>query len=188
MPSWLRAIQRGWLIVPLLHHERLHGFLLLGEPRAPRTVDREDYVLLTTVGRQGASYLAERASAKALAEAQQFEEFNRRFAFVLHDIKNLVSQLSLLVQNAEKHKDNPRFQKDMLDTVEESVEKMKSLLVRLHESGKEVAVNAIVVLEPLLRKVVHANAVREPKLNRYEPWLNGTSCAHGPATVKWGRN
>ena len=174
VPSWLRAIQRGWLIVPLLHHERLHGFLLLGEPRAPRTVDREDYVLLTTVGRQGASYLAERASAKALAEAQQFEEFNRRFAFVLHDIKNLVSQLSLLVQNAEKHKDNPRFQKDMLDTVEESVEKMKSLLVRLHESGKEVAVNAIVVLEPLLRKVVHANAVREPKLT-FEATVKGVA-------------
>jgi putative PEP-CTERM system histidine kinase len=128
-------------------------------------VDKEDYVLLTTVGRQAASYLAERAATRALAESQQFDEFNRRFAFVLHDIKNLVSQLSLLVQNAEKHKNNPQFQEDMLETVEESVEKMNALMVRLHAGGKEVAVNTIVVLEPLLQKVVTGIAGRERKLS-----------------------
>jgi putative PEP-CTERM system histidine kinase len=158
IPVWLTEISRAWLVVPLLHHERLQGFLVLAEPRAPRTVDEEDYVLLTTVGRQAASYLAERASAHALAESQQFDEFNRRFAFVLHDIKNLVSQLSLLVQNAEKHKNNPQFQQDMLETVEESVEKMMALMVRLQAGGKEVAVNAIVVLEPLLQKVMNSVA------------------------------
>ena len=83
IPQWLQDISRAWLVVPLLHHERLHGFLLLAEPRAPRNVDNEDYVLLTTVGRQAASYLAERASARALAESQQFDEFNRRFASLL---------------------------------------------------------------------------------------------------------
>jgi putative PEP-CTERM system histidine kinase len=172
VPDWLRGLQRAWLIVPLLHHRRLHGILLLAESRAAREVDREDYVLLTTVGRQAASYLAERASARALAEVQQFDEFNRRFAFVLHDIKNLVSQLSLVVQNAEKHKNNPAFQEDMLETVEESVDKMKSLLVRLHEGGKEVAVNTIVVLEPLLRKVVNGIAGQGPKLT-FEASVNG---------------
>lgn len=172
VPDWLTDIARAWLVVPLLHHERLHGVLLLAEPRAPRNVDREDYVLLATVGRQAASYLAERASARALAEAQQFDEFNRRFAFVLHDIKNLVSQLSLLVQNAEKHKNNPAFQEDMLETVEESVEKMNALLVRLHAGGKEVAVNAIVVLEPLLQKVVSTVAERNRKLT-FESNVNG---------------
>ena len=174
VPQWLRDISRAWLVVPLLHHERLHGFLLLAEPRAPRNVDNEDYVLLTTVGRQAASYLAERASARALAESQQFDEFNRRFAFVLHDIKNLVSQLSLLVQNAEKHKNNPQFQEDMLETVEESVEKMNTLMVRLHAGGKEVAVNAIVVLEPLLQKVVNGIAGSKRKLS-FESNVSGVA-------------
>ncbi|MBT5047934.1 MAG: PEP-CTERM system histidine kinase PrsK [Rhodospirillaceae bacterium] len=172
VPAWISDIPRAWLIVPLLHHERLHGFLLLAQPRAPRSVNREDYVLLATVGRQAASYLAERASARALAEAQQFDEFNRRFAFVLHDIKNLVSQLSLLVQNAEKHKNNPAFQDDMLETVEESVDKMNALLVRLHAGGKEVAVNAIVVLKPLLQKIVNSVAERNRKLT-FETSLSG---------------
>jgi putative PEP-CTERM system histidine kinase len=167
VPEWLLEIPRAWLVVPLIHLERLHGFLLLSEPRAFRNVDNEDYVLLTTAGRQAASYLAERVSARALAESQQFDEFNRRFAFVLHDIKNLVSQLSLLVQNAEKHKNNPQFQADMLETVEESVEKMSALMVRIHAGGKKVAVNAIVVLEPLLQKVVNRAAGSDRNL-RFE--------------------
>ena len=112
LPDWLRDTRdevRAWLVVPLLHHDRLMGILMLGQPRVLRELNWEDYDLLKTVGRQSASYLSEQESASALAEAKQFDEFNRRFAFVLHDIKNLVSQLSLMVKNAEKHKNNPAF-------------------------------------------------------------------------------
>ena len=63
--------------------------------------------------------------------AQRFEEFNRRFAFILHDIKNLVSQLSLLSRNAERHADNPEFRADMVATLRSSVGKMNELLARL---------------------------------------------------------
>jgi putative PEP-CTERM system histidine kinase len=54
--------------------------------------------------------------------------------FVVHDLKNLVSQLSLLIPNAEKHRNNPEFQRDMLDTVNHSVQKMKLLLQKLSRS------------------------------------------------------
>jgi putative PEP-CTERM system histidine kinase len=63
--------------------------------------------------------------------AQRFEEFNRRFAFILHDIKNLVSQLSLVTRNAERHADNPEFRADMVATLKSSVGKMNELLARL---------------------------------------------------------
>ncbi len=164
VPDWLRDIRRGWLIIPLIHHDRLFGFMLLGHSRAAREVDYEDYVLLTTVGRQAASYLAEREATRTLAETQQFSEFNRRFAFVLHDIKNLVSQLSLMVQNAEKHKNNPAFQEDMLQTVKESVDKMNRLMVRLHEGGKEAAATASINLVQLLQNVVIKNPLDNDKL------------------------
>ena len=73
---------------------------------------------------------------EALAKAQRFEEFNRRFAFILHDIKNLVSQLSLVTRNAERHADNPEFRADMVATLQSSVGKMNDLLARLNsESG-----------------------------------------------------
>lgn len=172
VPDWLSAERRAWLVVPLLHHDDLLGFLLLCQPRAPREVDREDYVLLTTVGRQAASYLAERASASALAEARQFDEFNKRFAFVLHDIKNLVSQLSLLVQNADRHRNNPAFQEDMVQTVKESVVKMNGLLVRLHESGREAAATSVVELAPLLTKTINRHA-RGDGVVRFESEVDG---------------
>src|SRR5208282_3073342 len=87
--------------------------------------------LLKIAGSQAASYLAQRESAAALTVARQFESFNRMSTFVVHDIKNLVSQLSLLISNSEKHKHNPEFQEDMIDTINYSVQKMKLLLQKL---------------------------------------------------------
>ncbi|MGB0630943.1 MAG: XrtA/PEP-CTERM system histidine kinase PrsK [Alphaproteobacteria bacterium] len=168
LPEWLRDTRddvRAWLVVPLLHHDRLMGILMLGQPRVLRELNWEDYDLLKTVGRQSASYLSEHESASALAEAKQFDEFNRRFAFVLHDIKNLVSQLSLMVKNAEKHKNNPAFQEDMLQTVSESVEKMNNLLVRLHEGGRQAAASAALDLSLFLRQIVEHNSRADGRLS-----------------------
>jgi putative PEP-CTERM system histidine kinase len=131
-PDWVADAREPWLVVPLCHHDRLVGFLLLQEARARHSLNWEDHDILKTVGSQVASYLAEQSATLSLVEARQFEAFNRRFAFVLHDIKNLVSQLSLMTANAEKHAGNPEFQRDMLLTVQESVSKMKGLLERLH--------------------------------------------------------
>lgn len=68
-------------------------------------------------------------------DASRFDEFNRRMAFVMHDIKNLVSQLSLLSANAEKHADNPAFRADMLVTLRNSSDKLNALLARLGRYG-----------------------------------------------------
>ena len=51
-----------------------------------------------------------------VVEAKQFDAFNRMSAFVVHDLKNLVAQLSLMLRNAERHRHNPEFQRDMLGT------------------------------------------------------------------------
>lgn len=175
LPDWLRDTRddaRAWLVVPLLHHDQLLGILMLGQPRVLRALNWEDYDLLKTVGRQSASYLAEQESAHALAEAKQFDEFNKRFAFVLHDIKNLVSQLSLMVKNSEKHKNNPAFQEDMLTTVSESVEKMNNLLVRLHEGGKQVAATAALDLSGFLRRALERNTRAEGRIS-FESSVDG---------------
>ena len=122
---------RAWAGIPLLHHQRLVGLVILAAPEFPRQLDWEDLDLLRTAGHQAASSLAEALGQEALSEAQRFEEFNRRFAFILHDIKNLVSQLSLLARNAERHADNPDFRADMVATLKSSVGKMNELLARL---------------------------------------------------------
>jgi putative PEP-CTERM system histidine kinase len=115
----------------LLHSDRLVGFVILEHPYVRRPLDWEDFDLFRTAGIQAASYLAEAISQEALADAQRFDEFNRRFAFIMHDIKNLVSQLALVARNAERHADNPEFRADMIATLQSSVRKMNDLLARL---------------------------------------------------------
>jgi len=127
VPAWILGHPRAGLVVLLIHGDALIAFLVLGMPRA-RMLDWESFDLLKTVGRQAASYLAEEQSAHALSDARRLEAFNRRSAFLIRDIKNVVSKMSLMVQNAEKFGDNPEFQKDMLATVSNSVIRMKELL------------------------------------------------------------
>ena len=134
LPAWLESFARRWLVVPLIMQGKLFGFMLLMRPRSPVVLNWEVIDLLKIAGNQAASYLAQQDAATALMVARQFESFNRMSTFVVHDLKNLVSQLSLLIPNAEKHRDNPEFQRDMLDTVTHSVQKMKLLLQKLSRS------------------------------------------------------
>lgn len=131
IPQWLTEAEDVWALVPLIHFERLVGVIVLARPRIERQLDWEDFDLLKVVGQQLASYLAEQAGQEALMEASRFDEFNRRMAFVMHDIKNLASQLSLLAANAERHAENPAFRADMLVTLRNSSDKLAALLARL---------------------------------------------------------
>lgn len=117
-----------WLAVPVIHRQQLRGVLLLERSIAPRELNWEDFELLRTLGRQGASYLAEADTLAQLDEVRSFDEYNRRFAFVMHDVKNVVSQLALVARNAERHADNPAFRADMTATLHSSVAKMTDLL------------------------------------------------------------
>ncbi len=136
IPEWMSNDPQAWVAVPLVHFDRLAGVVLLARPRINRTLDWEDIDMLGVVGRQVASYLAEARSQESLSEAQRFDEFNRRMAFVMHDIKNLVSQLSLLARNAKRHADNPEFREDMIVTLQDSADKMNGLLARLSQHNK----------------------------------------------------
>jgi putative PEP-CTERM system histidine kinase len=134
VPEALRRIERAWLITPLLHDRQLAGFVLLLSPKAPMQLNWENMDLLKTSGRQAASYLNLSQAAEELAEAKQFEGFNRLSAFVIHDLKNIIAQLSLLTRNAVKHKQNPAFVDDAMATIENAVGRMNRLLVQLDSS------------------------------------------------------
>ena len=139
VPAWLAGLEAAWAGVPLIHAGRLLGIVVLEHPAFRRRLDWEDLDLFRTAGVQAASYLAEARGQQTLADARRFDEFNRRFAFILHDIKNLVSQLSLVARNAERHADNPEFRADMIATLQASVTKMNALLARLSPGGPRLA-------------------------------------------------
>ena len=135
LPAWLEAHPRAWALVPLTHYERLVGLVVLARPAIARQLDWEDFDMLRVVGQQVASYLAESAGQQALADASRFDDFNRRIAFVMHDIKNLASQLSLLSRNAEMHADKKAFRDDMLVTLRNATDKLNALIARLSRYG-----------------------------------------------------
>lgn len=162
IPAAVLADPLAWVVVPLLHGERLAGAIVLARPPVDRALDWEDLDLLRVAGRQAASYLAEDRAHAALADAARFDEFNRRFAFLLHDIKNVASQVALVARNAERHADNADFRADMIATLRESAARMTTLLARLgqHDASRSeplrpVDAAALVASTAAIRRAQH---------------------------------
>ncbi len=138
VPDWLMVDAQAWSVVPLIHFDRMVAAVILARPSHARTLDWEDFDLLRVAGQQLASYLAEHSGQQALIEAARFDDFHRRIAFVMHDIKNLASQFGLLARNAERHAENPAFRADMLTTLRSSADKLNTLIARLSRYGATV--------------------------------------------------
>ncbi len=154
IPEWLIADTRAWVLVPVLHFQRMIAIAVLHRPAVSRALDWEDIDVLRIAGQQAASYLAESQSQQALSEARRFDEFNRRFAFIMHDIKNLASQIGLLARNAERHADKPDFRADMVETLKVSAGRLSDLLVRLSPRERGPAAEAgRTLVEPVLNEI-----------------------------------
>lgn len=175
VPTWLLTMPRAWLITPLVLHERLMGFIVLAESRSPRDFNWEDSDLLKTAGRQVAVYLAQIQATEALVEARQFESFNRLSTYVVHDLKNIVAQLTLLLANAQKHKDNPAFQEDMLATVDNAAQRMTRLLAQLrtgYQSAQQASgVDLAALLAHLVKEKTHGRPVPQLQAPTQPVWV-----------------
>ncbi|MCP3735160.1 PEP-CTERM system histidine kinase PrsK [Sphingomonas sp. RP10(2022)] len=166
IPRWMCDRSDAWALVPLIHGASLIGAILLARPPIDRALDWEDLDLLRVAGRQAASYLAEDRAHAALADAARFDEFNRRFAFIIHDVKNLVSGLTLVARNAERHADNPAFRADMVETLKDSAARMNALLARLSQHHRTVpeAVQTVDVAALALRLAASRRAQHEVRV------------------------
>jgi putative PEP-CTERM system histidine kinase len=122
----------------------LVGLLWLSDKRTREHYSSEDAAFLGAMARQLAASLWFARVAEQLAENRQLDSLNRLSTFVLHDIKNHVSGLSLVVENARRHMANPEFQRDALAVVERTVRNLRELMNQV--SG--VARVPDVVIEP----------------------------------------
>ncbi|MFQ5938400.1 MAG: XrtA/PEP-CTERM system histidine kinase PrsK [Acidiferrobacterales bacterium] len=161
LPSSLESFPRAWLVIPLMQEYQLLGFIVLVKPDHERRLTWEDTDLLKTVGRQVASYLAQYEAAQLLAETRQFDAYNRLTAFIMHDLKNLIAQQSLVVKNAVKHKGNPAFIEDVISTIDNSVRRMSRLLEQLRRRETTGTAERIVLSE-LVANVVTKCEERRP--------------------------
>ena len=162
-PAWTSQLPEGVLIVPLISNEALLGFIVLFHSSSAFRLAFEEIDLLRTAGRQVAAHLAQYEGDKQLAEAQQFEAFNRLTAFVMHDLKNLIAQQSLLVENAAKHKDKPEFIEDSMGTIENSVARMNKLLRQLQSGDTSRPAERVQLGEALLDAIERAERRPDPE-------------------------
>jgi len=124
------------VIAPIQHGSALVGIMALGEPSAPFRLGYEDIDLLRTIGRHIGASVAEIEAERRAAEGRQFEAYSRLVAFVMHDLKNLVAQLSLVLTNAQRHRQNPEFIDDTMDTIRNSAERMTHLIEQLNRGAR----------------------------------------------------
>ncbi|MET0065196.1 MAG: XrtA/PEP-CTERM system histidine kinase PrsK [Candidatus Thiodiazotropha sp.] len=153
----------AWLIVPIKHHEALIGFVLLTHPKQSRSINWEDRDLIKAAAKQAGGYLALLQTTEALSQANQFEAFNRLSAFVVHDLKNLIAQLELVVKNAERHKNNPAFMDDAVKTIGNAVEKMGRLLSQLRQGRFESTRTNQFYIEEAVARAVNELYAYHPK-------------------------
>lgn len=134
MPSWLLDHPQLRIVSPLLQLDRLVGFVVLYDPPPPFELTYEDRDLLKTLGRHVATHIAQHDADRRLAESRQFEAYNRLTAFMMHDLKNSVAQLKLIVGNAQRHKHNPEFIDDAIGTIANTADRMTKLIEQLRGS------------------------------------------------------
>jgi putative PEP-CTERM system histidine kinase len=127
----LLELPEAALLAPLVWRDSLLGLIVLGPERTGAPYGHEDLEFLSTVAEQAAGALTTARLSKGLAEAREFEAFHRLTSFVLHDVKNAISALTLLAQNAEKHFADPEFRGDAIRTLGRTAQRMRSLMSRL---------------------------------------------------------
>lgn len=172
MPDPVTSFKNAALIIPLFSGEQLLGMILLSKSDINATYNWEDYDLLKTMGRQTAGLIDLLRTTEDLTEAKQFEAFNRLSAFVVHDMKNIAAQLSLISSNAKKFKNNPEFLQDAVDTIENAVTKMNRL-TRTLKKGTPIVENtkARIDIGSLIKETVASRKaiLPHPEITKLEP-------------------
>ncbi len=162
LPPWLVQGPPWRLGVPVLLGPRLIGLLLLADPPQGFQLTFEDRDLLKTTGRHVATHLAQHLSETRLAEERQFAAYSKLSSFMMHDLKNATAQLELVVANAARHRGNPQFIDDAIDTVAGTVHRISQLITQLQQ-GLGAAANERCELGQLLGEVVERTRLRKPE-------------------------
>jgi putative PEP-CTERM system histidine kinase len=185
--SLLSVVDDGWIVVPLRQRSALVGFSILAKPRVDRSLDWEDEALVRLVAMQVTAYLVQEETSQSLADARQLEDFNRRFAFIVHDIKNTIGQLSLMVRNISQFGDRKEFRDDMVITLGNAVDRLGMLLTSLTAVGSQtsaaVSQNQPVDLNEFLGDFCHEKRNLGQPLNFHELPFNAKTRTDG-ATLR----
>lgn len=177
VPDAILKFPDGWLIIPLYLGDDLYGICLVGSPYAKVELNWENFDLVRVVARQTCNVLAQADAQNRLSRAMQFEAVSKASAFLVHDLKTMIAQLSLLVKNSEKHRNNPEFISDMIRTTDHAVTKLSGLVDHIRKPAIGGLPGQAIELDSMLQELVQHHTRSEPKpvyRSLGEPiWING---------------
>jgi len=134
----LSALQAA-IIVPLIIQQKFIGKILLGEKSSGKDYVKEDLELLETIANQSSATILNAQMNEELMVSRELESFHKLSSFVLHDLRNSVSLLSMVVKNAQKNWDNRDFQTDMLNAISDASNRMQSVVSKISSLPHELA-------------------------------------------------
>lgn len=126
------------LLVPLKLGKNHIGFLTLGKIQTGEAYIEEDYKLLQSVAAHAASAIHTARLFDEQLVSRELKTFHRLSSFIMHDLKNAASMLSMVVQNAKKHLCDPEFQKEALETISKAVARMEKMIINLSALPNEL--------------------------------------------------
>lgn len=162
LPEAIATRRELRLLAPLILSGALIGLLVLDEPPAPFKLTYEDRDLLKTVCQHVATHIAQHLADQRLSENRQFEAHGRLTAFMMHDLKNSVAQLQLLVANSARHRQDPEFLDDAISTAGNVVERITRLIQQLNAGAAAAGVSRATELSPLLEEATQRCSDRRP--------------------------
>ncbi|MDF0750451.1 PEP-CTERM system histidine kinase PrsK [Marinobacter sp. 71-i] len=162
IPDSISQTPDGWLVIPLYLSNDLYGIAMIGNPYARVELNWENFDLIKVVARQTCNLLAQADAQNRLSRAMQFEAVSKASAFMVHDLKTLIAQLSLLVKNAPRHRDNPAFIDDMINTTDHAVRKMSNLVDHIRKPADETMVTEVIDLTDVVMHLADHHSRRQP--------------------------
>lgn len=122
-----------FLLVPFVARQQSLGFWGIGAHGDGRGLSSDEIGFIEAAASPVALTILGARMTDELVVSREIESFHRISSFVVHDLKNSVAMLSMLLQNAEKNIQNPEFQKAALVTVAKAVDRQQKILSRLTE-------------------------------------------------------
>ncbi|MDQ8205200.1 XrtA/PEP-CTERM system histidine kinase PrsK [Pelagicoccus sp. SDUM812003] len=150
--SWTEPVKRSnpssfpkggnRVLVPLIGRETVVGFIILGDRTNTLEFTQQEFDTLRCIADHIASSLLNAELTKQLEQSREIEAFQTMATFFVHDLKNAVSTLNLMLKNMPKHWDNPEFREDALRGLGRTSTRISDLITRLGEVRNELEIHS----------------------------------------------
>lgn len=116
--------------------EGLLGFCTLSKGHNDRTYDHDDFDLLRVIAHHVTMLILQFQLVEDWGARAKWEAVHRFSGFYLHDLKNLASSVSMVVQNAEQYGQDPDAQASAMRTVRTTSQRIMDLMTKLASQSK----------------------------------------------------